>query len=98
MLYATKTCCNVRIACGGLIYKKLLRIPKSSAKDGGPGQIISLLSNDLVKFDYVFFFIHELWKGPLQMILSFVVIYMQIGVAGAIGLVFMIAFIPLQGK
>lgn len=97
-LYATKTCCNVRTACSGLIYKKLLRIPKSSAKDGAPGQIINLLSNDLVKFDFVFFFIHELWKGPLQLILSFVVIYMEIGVAGAIGLGFLLAFIPLQGK
>lgn len=98
MFYAMNTSCKTRVACSGLIYRKALRILKSSTEEGQNGKIINLLSNDLAKFDVAFLFIHEIWKGPLQALLFLVVIYMQIGVAGVIGVVFLLAFIPLQGK
>lgn len=93
-----KTCCKVRVACSGLIYKKLLKLSKSSSEEGQNGQIINLLSNDLAKLDIGFAVIHETWKGPLETIAYFVVIYMEIGIAAVIGMAFLVCFIPLQGN
>lgn len=98
ILYIYKTCCKVRVACSGLIYKKLLKLSKSSSEEGQNGQIINLLSNDLAKLDIGFAVIHETWKGPLETIAYFVVIYMEIGIAAVIGMAFLVCFIPLQGN
>lgn len=93
-----KTCCKVRVACSGLIYKKMLRLSKSSSEEGQNGQIINLLSNDLAKFDIGFAVIHETWKGPLETIAYFVVIYMEIGMSAVYGMAFLVCFVPLQGN
>lgn len=71
---------------------------KSSTEDGDSGKIVNLLTNDLAKFDYAFFLIHEVWKGPLQSLLYLLIIYSEVGWAGVIGLAFLLSFIPLQGK
>lgn len=97
VFFAMNSLCKTRMACSGLIYRKALRISKSSTQEGQNGKIINLLSNDLAKFEVAFIYIHEVWKGPLQAILFMVVIYKEIGIAGVIGLIFLLAFIPLQG-
>lgn len=96
--FALNTSCKMRMACGGLIYRKSLRILKASAEDGQNGKIINILSSDLPRFDSAFTFAHEMWEGPIQTLLFLVVIYIQIGLAGIIGVVFLLAFSPLQGN
>lgn len=85
------------MACSGLIYQKTLRLLKSSSEEGQSGKIINLLSNDLAKFDIGLAFLHDVWKGPLEAITFFVVIYMEIGIAAIGGMAFLASFIPLQG-
>lgn len=97
VFFAMNSLCKTRVAFSGLIYRKALRILKSSTQEGQNGKIINLLSNDLAKFEVAFLYIHEIWKGPLQAVLFMVVIYMQMGIAGVVGLIFLLAFIPLQG-
>lgn len=97
-LYTTRTAIRVRVALSGLIYQKSLCLMKSSTEDGDSGKIVNLLTNDLAKFDYAFFLIHEIWKGPLQSLLYLMIIYTEVGWSGVIGLVFLMSFIPLQGK
>lgn len=98
MFYALNGSCKLRVACGGLIYKKALKILKASAEEGQNGKIINILSSDLSRFELAFAFLHDIWDGPFEMCLFLGVIYWQIGWAGVIGVVFMLAFIPLQGK
>lgn len=86
------------MACSGLIYQKVLRLSKSSAEDGQNGKIINLISTDLAKFDDGITFLYDVWKGPLQTIVFFIVIYMEIGVAAFAGMLFMASFVPLQGE
>lgn len=88
----------MRVAFGGLIYQKALRLLKSSTEEGQSGKIINLLSNDLAKLELALQYLHDCWKGPLQAIAFFVVMYMEIGVSAFIGMAFLIFFIPLQGK
>lgn len=97
-LYALRTSSKVRIACSGLIYQKSLRLQKPQKIEDQNDQIIELLSNDLAKFDVAFQSIHEIWKVPLQVLLFLGVIYLEIGVAGIIGVAFLLGFVPLLGK
>lgn len=88
----------MRVACSGLIYKKSLRLLKSTTEEGQSGKIINLLSNDLSKFDIGLAFLHDVWKGPLEAATFFIVIYNEIGLAAVAGMAFLASFIPLQGS
>lgn len=93
-----KTACKVRVACSGLIYQKALQIRNSSIEDGQNSQIINMLSTDLSKFDNAFAYVHNVWKSPLEAMIFFVFIYKEIGISALVGILFLISFIPLQGK
>lgn len=98
IFFASNTAYKVRTACSGLIYNKSLRILRSCAKDGQNGHIINLLSTDLAKLDLPFTLTQDLWEGPLQVILFTIIIYMEIGVSGVIGMIFLLCTMPLQGN
>lgn len=90
--------CKIRVACGGLLYQKILQISKASAEDGQNGQMISLLSNDLTKFDFRFGFFTFLFEIPIEFLAYCVICYIEIGLSAVIGMAFLLAFTPLQGK
>lgn len=90
--------CKIRVACGGLLYQKLFRISKASEEDGQSGQMISLLSNDLTKLDFRFGFFNFLFESPIEFLAYWVICYMEIGLSAVIGMVFLLAFTPLQGE
>lgn len=98
IFFASNTAYKVRTACSGLIYNKSLRILRSCTADGQNGQIINLLSTDLAKLDLPFTLTQDLWEGPLQAILFTIIIYIEIGMAGIIGVVFLLSSMPLQGN
>ncbi|XP_031635556.1 multidrug resistance-associated protein 4-like [Contarinia nasturtii] len=96
ILFIFKTACKARVACSGLIYQKTLRLSKSLTEEGQNGKIINLLSSDLAKFDIGLAFLHDTWKGPLEAIVFFLVIYIEIGISAVFGMAFLASFIPLQ--
>lgn len=96
--FALNTSCKMRMACSGLIYRKALKIRQSSIEDGQNGKIINILSSDLPRFDTAFTFAHEIWEGPIQTLLFLIVIFIEIGWAGIIGVAFLLGFSPLQGS
>lgn len=98
LYYLFNTSAKVRVASAGLIYQKVLRLSKSSTEEGQNGKIINLISTDLAKFDDGLTFLYDVWKGPLQTIVFFVVIYMEIGIAAFAGMAFMASFVPVQGE
>lgn len=87
---------KLQVGLTGLIYRKSLRLSKSTVSDGVAGQLINLMTNDIEKFDFVFW-IHELWKGPLGTIILGYFVYLEVGVAAIVGLVFLLIMMPLQG-
>lgn len=97
-LYMSKMACNVRVGCSGLIYRKSLRLLKSSTEEGQNGKIINLLSNDLAKFELGLQLVHDTWKGPLEAIAFFCVIYNTIGISAVVGMGCLAGFIPLNGN
>lgn len=66
--------------------------------DGLNGKVINLIANDMSKFELALAFIHDVWKGPLEALLFAYFIFEQIGLAGVIGMAFLLSFIPMQGN
>ncbi|XP_025264055.1 multidrug resistance-associated protein 4 [Camponotus floridanus] len=87
---------RVRIASSSLLYRKILRLSKSSTTT--PGQIINLLSNDMARFDQLFTFLHYIWILPVQGAIIAFLIWQNVGIASLAG-IFLITIqtIPLQG-
>lgn len=87
-----------RVACSGLIYEKIFKLNKLSTDDGLSGRVINILSNDLARIEPGLSSMNNIWKGPFQVLIFGYIIYLEIGVAGLIGIIFLASFIPLQGK
>lgn len=52
----------------------------------------------MVRFELALAFFHDVWKGPIEAILIGYFIYQQIGIAGVVGMSFLLSFIPIQSK
>lgn len=87
---------KVRVGLTGLVYRKCLKISKSSSNDGLSGKAINIMSSDMSKFDVAICFVHDLWRGPVEAILYGYLMYREMGISAIIGLLFILSFIPLQ--
>uniref|UniRef100_A0A182Q496 Uncharacterized protein n=1 Tax=Anopheles farauti TaxID=69004 RepID=A0A182Q496_9DIPT len=96
ILYIFQIGMKIRVACCSLLYKKALRITKAAGTDGMTGQVINLMSNDVAKFDTATGFVHDIWKGLIELLVLGYFIYQQIGISGLLGIAFLLSFIPLQ--
>ncbi|KAB0798126.1 hypothetical protein PPYR_09119 [Photinus pyralis] len=87
-----------RIATCSLIYRKVLRLNKASTSNTAAGQVVNLLSNDVLRFDLVPLFLHYIWLMPLQTVVAGVIMYNSIGYAAFAGIAALtIQAVPLQG-
>uniref|UniRef100_A0A182QRJ5 ABC transmembrane type-1 domain-containing protein n=1 Tax=Anopheles farauti TaxID=69004 RepID=A0A182QRJ5_9DIPT len=80
--------------CYQLYMLQILRL--SNTTDGLSGTVINLMANDVSRFDYAVIFFHDLWKGPVELVIVAVLVYREIGPAGLIGIGFLLLFIPIQ--
>ncbi|XP_058839991.1 ATP-binding cassette sub-family C member 4-like [Topomyia yanbarensis] len=88
---------KIRIGCCALIYRKIFQMTTTLSADGLSGRVINLMSNDASRFDYAVIFFHDLWKGPVELVIVSVLVYRLIGPAGLIGIGLLLLFIPGQG-
>ncbi|KFB40460.1 AGAP001775-PA-like protein [Anopheles sinensis] len=87
---------KVRIAVCSLIYRKALRLSRTALGDTAPGKVVNLLSNDVNRFDIVSVFLHSMWSAPLLAIIIGILLYIEIGVAGLIGMIVIFIVTPIQ--
>ncbi|KAL7730042.1 hypothetical protein ACLKA6_009329 [Drosophila palustris] len=87
---------KMRIALCSLIYRKALRLSRTSLGDTTVGQVVNLLSNDVGRFDTVLINIHYLWVAPVQLIVVTYFMFEQIGVSSLFGVAVMLLFLPFQ--
>ncbi|XP_073971785.1 ATP-binding cassette sub-family C member 4-like isoform X2 [Rhodnius prolixus] len=87
---------KIRVAISSLIYRKVLRLNFSRDENMSTGKIVTLLSNDAMRFDYAITFLHDLWIGPLQVIVVYYFLWELIGYSSFVGLVPVIIFIHLH--
>ncbi|KAK9888735.1 hypothetical protein WA026_000961 [Henosepilachna vigintioctopunctata] len=97
---------RVRIACSSLMYRKVLRLNKTSLDDTNVGQLVNLLSNDVNRFDLAAQYSHYIWVMPIQAMIGIWIMYRTIGISTLPGMATMIiqallfqgTFSKLQGK
>ncbi|XP_022899785.2 ATP-binding cassette sub-family C member 4-like isoform X1 [Onthophagus taurus] len=87
-----------RIATCSLMYRKLLKLNKTSLGKTAAGQIVNLMSNDVQRFDLAAGFLHYIWIMPIQAIIAASVMYNSVGYSALIGLAALfIQSLVLQG-
>lgn len=76
---------------------KALVISNDARKEATVGETVNLMSADAQRFNDVTNFIHLLWSCPLQIILSIVFLWLELGPAVLAGLAVMVLMVPING-
>lgn len=77
---------------------KISQLSKFSMKDGVSGQAINLLSNDVSRLDLMVFFLNNVWNAPIGSFIAGIMIYLQIGYSGLIGLLILVLTMPIYSE
>ncbi|XP_038059425.1 ATP-binding cassette sub-family C member 9-like [Patiria miniata] len=91
---------NVRTALQTMVYEKALRL-STYATTGGKmtmGQITNHMSTDAMAVLYMFQTFHYLWAIPIQITMTLVLLYFQMGFAALLGFAVFILVVPIQLK
>jgi hypothetical protein len=82
---------RVRAATTSAVFRKSLALSTSARQSKSTGEVVNLLAVDTAKLQAVSQHIFMLWSGPLQMTLSIVFLFQQIGVSTLSGLFVMVS-------
>ncbi|XP_028983418.1 canalicular multispecific organic anion transporter 1 [Betta splendens] len=88
---------KVRTALIAAIYKKALVVSNDTRKESTVGETVNLMSADAQRFNDVTNFIHLLWSCPLQIVLSVVFLWLELGPSVLAGLAVMVLMVPING-
>ncbi|XP_007892786.1 cystic fibrosis transmembrane conductance regulator isoform X1 [Callorhinchus milii] len=87
---------QMRIALFSLIYKKILKMSSRVLDKIDTGQLVSLLSNNLNKFDEGLALAHYVWIGPVQVVLLMGLLWNELTEFAFCGLGFLIILALFQ--
>ncbi|NWT69421.1 CFTR regulator, partial [Prunella himalayana] len=87
---------QMRIAMFSLIYKKILKLSSRVLDKISTGQLVSLLSNNLNKFDEGLALAHFVWIAPLQVALLMGLLWDMLEASAFSGLAFLIVMVLFQ--
>lgn len=87
---------DIRVSCSRLIFCKSLRLSQASLGETTVGQIVNLLSSDVSRFDLASEFPFFLIVGPMEVILSIVILWPMLHVSTIIGLLVLFLYVPFQ--
>ncbi|XP_031345990.1 probable multidrug resistance-associated protein lethal(2)03659 isoform X2 [Photinus pyralis] len=85
---------KAKIACCALIYRKTLKLNNAAFSKTNIGQMINLLSNDVIIFTKCALMLNHLWVGPLQCLVVTCLMYHYVGVSSIFGVLLLILFLP----
>ncbi|XP_027644670.1 ATP-binding cassette sub-family C member 2 isoform X2 [Falco peregrinus] len=88
---------NVRAGLIAAIYKKALTMSSATRKESTVGETVNLMSADAQRFMDMANFVHQLWSSPLQIILSIVFLWGELGPSVLAGIAVMVLLIPING-
>ncbi|XP_056384892.1 ATP-binding cassette sub-family C member 2 [Hyla sarda] len=87
---------RVRTVLTAAVYKKALTVSNAIRKESTVGETVNLMSADAQKFMDLTNFIHLIWSSPLQIAISVVFLWTELGPSVLAGLGVMILLIPIN--
>jgi ATP-binding cassette subfamily C (CFTR/MRP) protein 4 len=87
-----------RVGACSLIYRKVLQLSKRAQGKTTIGQMVNLLSNDVIRFDTNLLFIPYLIIGPIQLGIFTYFLWQELGVSCLAGIGFVIILMPVECK
>lgn len=94
--FSTKYGMQVRLACSGLIYRKVLRLGVTSFESTSAGDICNLLAVDMTRIETAIMFVTYIAIGPIQSVIVVVVILHEIGITFLAGFFLLFAILPIK--
>ncbi|KAG5324835.1 MRP4 protein, partial [Pseudoatta argentina] len=89
---------RIRIACSSLLYRKLLRLNTAAMNQTGTGQIMNLLSNDVIRFDQLTMYLNYIWIMPFTTAIIGTIMWQKVGISSFVGIgTLLIIVLPGQG-
>ncbi|KAG9341055.1 hypothetical protein JZ751_019809 [Albula glossodonta] len=88
---------KVRTAIMAAVYRKALVVSNDARKESTVGETVNLMSADAQRFNEVTNFIHLLWSCPLQIGLSILFLWLELGPSVLAGLGVMVLLVPING-
>ncbi|XP_042515323.1 ABC transporter C family member 3-like [Macadamia integrifolia] len=90
---------KIRAILFSLIYKKGLRLSSQSKQGHTSGENINLMSVDVARIGLFSWYLHNIWKVPVQIILALLILYERLGLASLVAfvatIILMLANVPL---
>lgn len=86
----------VRTATSTLVYEKSLTVSATGRASTSTGQVVNLMANDTNQLQRFLMFIGMTTVAPLQIIISLILIFNQVGNATWVGVGFMVFLIPIN--
>ncbi|XP_066478250.1 ATP-binding cassette sub-family C member 2 [Tiliqua scincoides] len=87
---------SVRTALMAAIYKKALMVSNATRKESTVGETVNLMSADAQRFMDFANFMHQLWSSPLQIALSILFLWQELGPSVLAGIGVMVLLIPIN--
>ncbi|XP_070802163.1 ATP-binding cassette sub-family C member 2 [Pituophis catenifer annectens] len=87
---------NLRTSLMAAIYKKALTVSNVTRKESTVGETVNLMSVDAQRFMDFTLYMHQLWSSPLQIIISLVFLWTELGPSVLAGIGVMVLLIPLN--
>ncbi|KAK4880166.1 hypothetical protein RN001_008312 [Aquatica leii] len=86
---------KMKIACCSLLYRKSLKLSNAAFETTSVGQMLNLLSNDVLAFHKCALMMHYVWVGPIQCIIVTYLMYREFELSSIFGIFLLLLFIPL---
>ncbi|XP_077114465.1 ATP-binding cassette sub-family C member 2 [Ranitomeya variabilis] len=87
---------RVRTTLTAAVYKKALTVSNATRKESTVGETVNLMSADAQKFMDLTNFIHLIWSSPLQIAISIVFLWEELGPSVMAGFGVMLLLIPIN--
>lgn len=87
---------RIRTCIVSAVYRKTLRLSNQGRKHYTTGQIVNLMSVDTQRVAELVQNINNIWSAPLQLTISMILLYQQLGIAIFAGLIVMLLNTPFN--
>ncbi|XP_043726353.1 ABC transporter C family member 3-like [Telopea speciosissima] len=90
---------RVRTALFAIIYEKNLRLSSQSKQGHTSGENINLMTVDVERTGFFSWYLHDIWRVPIQVVLALLILYKSLGLASLVAfiatMILMLANVPL---